>query len=240
MKLHLLSDLHMEFKGSAHVEELVQPADVLILAGDIDVGATKVAKRLKAFSQHYAHVLYTPGNHEFYDGSSPERFDLGLLPDNVHVLAPGTVTIGGVKFIGATLWTDFNKKDPECLSLSRMYISDFRRANVTVEQYIKLHQRDRAFIESEATPEAVVFTHFMPYRQCVHPKWTLDPTTRALNGYFCNDLAWIPAGSWLFGHTHDKYVGERNGTKLYSNPKGYVGENAYYEPMIIEVGGTSK
>jgi len=55
-------------------------------------------------------VLYTPGNHEHYGGS----LDLTVRAmrdaaegSNVRVLEQDVAIVDGVRFIGATLWTDF-------------------------------------------------------------------------------------------------------------------------------------
>ena len=57
-----------------------------------------------------AHILFVPGNHEFH-GSDIEEARRLLARDcadcGVTLLDTEAVTIGHVRFIGATLWTDF-------------------------------------------------------------------------------------------------------------------------------------
>lgn len=55
--------------------------------------------------------IYVAGNHGFYRGSIKESLEDGKaatvgFPD-VHFLENEADTIGGVRFVGATLWTDF-------------------------------------------------------------------------------------------------------------------------------------
>jgi len=64
MKLAIFSDLHNEFTPWTP-PETVKKADVVILAGDIDVGVKGVLWAAKTFSQP---VVYVPGNHEYYKG----------------------------------------------------------------------------------------------------------------------------------------------------------------------------
>ena len=67
MKLLVLSDLHLEF-GQFRVPDVA--FDVVILAGDIAVPASKVpfwACRATNFGESTP-VVFVPGNHEFYNG----------------------------------------------------------------------------------------------------------------------------------------------------------------------------
>jgi predicted phosphodiesterase len=70
MRLHILSDLHLEFW-----DFLPKPtaADVVILAGDIHVGRLGRRWIRKAFGD--APVVYVLGNHEFYNKSLPNLFE---------------------------------------------------------------------------------------------------------------------------------------------------------------------
>jgi predicted phosphodiesterase len=104
--LHLLSDLHIE---QADFEPPVVDADAVVLGGDIGVDVAGVEWARTQFPDHP--VLYLAGNHEFYGATLP-----GLIPrlraaaagSNVHVLENDEIVIGGVRFLGATLWSDFD------------------------------------------------------------------------------------------------------------------------------------
>lgn len=65
MRIHVLSDLHLEF--SPFIAPQVTASDVVILAGDIHVKGHGVPWARPAFE---GPVLYVPGNHEFYGGHS--------------------------------------------------------------------------------------------------------------------------------------------------------------------------
>ena len=61
MRLHILSDLHLEF------EPFTPPAveaDAVILAGDVSTGRNGLKWALKSFPDRP--VIYVLGNHEFY------------------------------------------------------------------------------------------------------------------------------------------------------------------------------
>ncbi|WP_425334298.1 metallophosphoesterase [Polynucleobacter sphagniphilus] len=61
MKLHVLSDLHLEF---ADFTPASNTADVVVLAGDIGLRAEGVTWARKSFPQQA--IIYVAGNHEFY------------------------------------------------------------------------------------------------------------------------------------------------------------------------------
>ena len=122
MKLQLLSDLHLE----AHPHWVALPAtaaDVLVLAGDIgsyqpgsqltdaDFGLGRFSPR----NGWPTPVIFVPGNHE-YDG-----MDFDLAHQRLHEtcdrlgliwLERESVVLSGVRFVGTTLWTDFDALAP--------------------------------------------------------------------------------------------------------------------------------
>jgi len=107
MKVLILSDLHLEFAPFEPAPDL--EFDVVVLAGDIHSPA-KRAVQWAADRFRGKPVIYLLGNHEYYDG----RLDTTLTEarreaegTNVHLLDGDEVVIAGVRFLGATLWTDF-------------------------------------------------------------------------------------------------------------------------------------
>jgi predicted phosphodiesterase len=109
MKLLVLSDLHLEV-GSFRVPDV--EVDVVILAGDIATPGSKVpswARRATNFGESTP-IVFIPGNHEFYGRSmSSTLVDLkrASVGTNFHALDGAEVVLGGVRFLGCTLWTDF-------------------------------------------------------------------------------------------------------------------------------------
>lgn len=62
MKLQIYSDLHLEF---ARFDPAPSDADVVILAGDIDIKSRGVKWASEVFQ---CPVIYVCGNHEYYGG----------------------------------------------------------------------------------------------------------------------------------------------------------------------------
>ena len=104
MRLHILSDLHLEV--DPHFRPPNTDADVLILDGDIAPGTDGLA----AFAGHPGPVIYVPGNHEYYHsditaaGANLRQY---AADAGIHFLDCGELVLDGVRFLGATLWTDF-------------------------------------------------------------------------------------------------------------------------------------
>ena len=77
-------------------------------------------------------VAYVPGNHEWYARLLPEEATkaeslAGEL--HVHFLMDAAVTIGDVRFLGATLWTDYELMAPSPLSVERAMMEASRYPN---------------------------------------------------------------------------------------------------------------
>ncbi|MDN8612405.1 metallophosphoesterase [Variovorax ginsengisoli] len=107
MKILILSDLHLEFAPFETPPAL--EFDVVILAGDIHSPSRRAVQWAESRFAGMP-VIYVPGNHEFYDS----RMDLALSEaraaadgGQVRLLDGDELVIDGVRFLGATLWTDF-------------------------------------------------------------------------------------------------------------------------------------
>lgn len=122
MKIQLLSDLHLE--THPHWKAQCAPgADVLVLAGDIGsyqpgsqlIGADFGLEQFSPLHGWPTPVLFVPGNHE-YDGLD---FDLAhtrlqetCLRLGITWLEREVVQLQGVRFVGTTLWSDYDALAP--------------------------------------------------------------------------------------------------------------------------------
>lgn len=120
MRLHVISDVHLEFQKWRSTWDVgTIDCDVHVLAGDIGVGLSGIAWALEAFTRP---MIYVFGNHEYY-GQRPmtellEKAREKVAGTHVHLLENDAVILSGeegdrVRFIGATLWTDFCIHGPE-------------------------------------------------------------------------------------------------------------------------------
>lgn len=238
MKIRLLSDLHQEFYEDV---DLYQPhgETVLVVAGDLAVGHAACWSALKRFADQVEHVIYVPGNHEYY-GTSIAAFDDYISrfskSTNIHFLNPGSVTIEDVSFIGAALWTNFRQDSFAKLVCARQ-ISDFRTIRgFSGDACAELYSRHITYIKqaySQLPGKKCVVTHFLPAVETIAAQFQ-GPDL--LNYYFANDLGSyigdLTDTVWLFGHTHTPVDVVLGDTRIIANPYGYYRNNTYQQCIL--------
>ena len=181
MKIQLLSDLHREMAPTFSVPDT--DADVIILAGDIDVRIKGIEWAIFEATRLHKPVLYIAGNHEYY---GHEYFSLQekmrAIAEScslVHFLECGEVTINGVRFLGTTLWTDYAStrlsERTQNMRLMSSSIRDHQVISITDKPFmptdaLMLHQASRAWLENKLDApyqgKTVVITHHGPSIKC--------------------------------------------------------------------------
>jgi Icc-related predicted phosphoesterase len=272
VKIQLLSDLHLEVHPAFHPRPAPQ-ADLLVLAGDIgsyqrnskladdDFGLARFSPR----NGWPVPVLYVPGNHEYdnldFDAaharlrSTCERLDITWLERETRV-------IDGVRFIGTTLWADFDalvtdedrtpkgepnwlKKREKAYRAANFYLqkaATTRRGEPVLapewrELALECQQWLRHALDAPFAGTTVVVTHFAPSLRSADPRYGLTPGTAG----FCNSLDdLLPrAQLWLHGHLHCQQDYVANGCRVVANTLGYAtrGEQeGFREQLVLDVG----
>ena len=274
--IQLFSDLHLE----AHPHFVPTPAlgaDLLVLAGDI--GSYQAGSLLQdsdfglaRFSPLHGWpmpVLFVPGNHEYdtfdFDETHSrlrrtcERLGIIWLEREVvclrDLLGPQAPA---VRFVGTTLWTDFDALGPSDASsvtaLSQQLKARdkaFRAANYYLkkalvarngEPLLAAQVREQALVcqtwlrTALAEPFegiTVVITHFAPSLRSADPRYGLTPGTAG----FCNALDdLLPlAHVWLHGHLHAPSNYTAHGCRVVANPLGYARkkEQIGFQPELL-------
>jgi len=255
MKLHILSDLHLEF---APFDPPATDADVVVLAGDISQRTEGIRWARRMFAQQQ--IIFVPGNHEYYGA---ERITtLAAMREaaaacGVHLLDNDAIMIQPerssehVRFLGCTLWTDFrylgDNSQQQAMTEGQKRLSDFHLIRngtgaFTPERSVALHEQSLAWLKNMlATPFAgktVVVTHHLPSANSVAARFresSLSPCfVSRLDDLFGKMTLWI------HGHTHDSFDYQVSGTRVVCNPRGYVTErgieNAEFKPgLTIEI-----
>jgi predicted phosphodiesterase len=245
MRIHLLSDLHNEF-GKPY-QPVVLDADVTVLAGDIDVKARGVPWALETFP---GRVLYVPGNHEFYDGHVSYTLEKMRRAgdDRVVVLDQDVCIIDGVRFLGATSWTDLQATGNPPLAAwdAQQQLKDFKyiRHRPAYHRWTPEAARERALAarawlrEQLAQPfegKTVVITHHAPSPLSIqgHP----SAGRSHIDASYVNrweDLFGEGLDLWCHGHTHLPVDYTLMGTRVVSNPRGYPDDNIQdFSPNLI-------
>jgi len=244
VKIHILSDLHLEF--SSHVPNETD-ADVIILAGDIH---TKGRAATWASGIFATTTVLVAGNHDCYGGSlqGAHRKLRESAREHVHFLEQGIFLHQGVRFIGCTAWTDFRSFGHVQLNVSNAQASmndyrmirhepTFRRLRASDTQAIAEESR-QWLLELVRTPFAgktVVVTHHAPLLQLL-PSW---PDVSGLDAAYGNDWPEFLGQQidlWVFGHTHHAVDVEIGGVRFVSNPRGYPQEQTGFRAdLVIEI-----
>ncbi len=256
MRIQVLSDLHLE-RRYAGVPPLAPDVEAVVLAGDLAPAKKGFIGLAADVWGDAGHVLYVPGNHEYYGsriGDAQHSLALDCARWDVTLLDTAAVTVGAVRFIGATLWTDFRLYgEPRELYAHDAVgrgLNDFAGSirgaswrNFTTWESAHRHAGDRAFIETELAQagkdglEAVVVTHHAPSPRSIHDRFAGD----ALSPGFASDLEdairrFQPA-LWVHGHVHDAVDFTIGRTRVLANPRGKNNEEArdFVPDLVVEI-----
>jgi predicted phosphodiesterase len=110
MKLQILSDLHLQMVKPPYSWRVPETAaEVMVLAGDIGVGLSSVKWAVREADRLRKCAVYVPGNHEYHGErlNVLEKMRAVARGSRVHILDLDEVMLEGVRFLGATLWTDY-------------------------------------------------------------------------------------------------------------------------------------
>ena len=253
MKLHVLSDLHLAIRP---IEAPTIDADVTVIAGDLGTPDEAIAWA-RAFERP---VVLIPGNHDEHAHSIPgavRRLRELAEGTSVHVLANDALVLGGVRFLGPTLWTDYRLYgDAEARALAiaeaQRLIRDYRAIRLDDEgtpftpyAAAALFADNARWLEDRlAEPHdgpTVVVSHHAPSPRSVHPRFAES----IVNPSFVSNAEHLLDGRrvalWIHGHAHDGFDYAVHGTRVLCNPRGHTChgaiENDRFDPrLVVEVG----
>lgn len=112
MKLQIMSDLHLKMhadRGSEFVRHLDPTGvDVLVLAGDITMARhyEDLENVFTLLARKYRHILYVPGNHEYYRSSPKQSGDVNAVVGRKVSIGRDEIkaTLGIVETLGKRLF----------------------------------------------------------------------------------------------------------------------------------------
>jgi len=256
MKLLVLSDLHLEVWRDhlPRIDVSASMPDVVILAGDIHTKFRAASWAAEIFPA--LPIVYVAGNHEFY-GEAVEKTGQEIAREcarypNIRYLDCGEYIYDNVRFLGATLWTDFalfgSDRKWSAMLDARTVMNDYHRIRVASAGYRKLHPQDTARLHTEQRAwlaekldepfagRTVVVTHMAPSMRSIAPKYAADPVSAAFASNL--DELIVKADVWVHGHTHTSFDYEVEGCRVVANPLGYLmrngsAENEEFNPNFI-------
>lgn len=137
MKFTLVSDVHVDLNPWKWecLDPFSYDTGVLVVAGDISNDVWEVSRWLKDARHRFEHVIWVPGNHDFYNiGLHQTRLYDPVLEDKwpyprdmqgmldhyarwcgehgVIFMHRSRITLNGVTFVGATGWHDYRAGEP--------------------------------------------------------------------------------------------------------------------------------
>ena len=235
MKVRVYSDLHLEFQDWTPPQ---LPCDVLVLAGDIHVGVRAFAWARRHFPDEP--IVYVAGNHEYFGSDIPSvlcQMRHAARRTGIHFLEQDGVVIDGVRFLGTSLWTDFDlygsgpRQRAEAMEYAHQAMHDYRAIKWSAHEELRPeHTRQLHLIQSGwlrrniAVPfdgPTAVVTHHLPHPKSVHPLYEGERTNPA----FASDLSALfrdHVTLWVHGHTHESMDYAIGATRVICNPRGYL------------------
>lgn len=242
MKLQIYSDLHLEF---AQFDPTPTDADVVILAGDVDIKSRGVKWANEVFQ---CPVIYVCGNHEYYGGHidhTLRKMNEAAAP-HVHVLENEALILDQTRFLVTTAWTDYSSTGVadaakrvawEWMNDFNVIRTDTNFRRLRPDDLIAKSKAAYAWLTKELDRpfdgKTVVVTHHAPALDYVG-----DDLPTHLIAAYANDWPELlgKADLWIYGHTHVAADFLKNGCRVVSNPRGYPNQKTGFDPnFLIEI-----
>lgn len=262
MRLLIYSDVHLDRRGFkpllADGTRADANADVVVLAGDIDEGTRGFRWARETFPDKP--VIYVAGNHEFYGqhwGRHLDDMREAALQHDILFLEADGIDLGGVRFLGCTLWTDFElfgeEKKKFSIYQAKVRMNDYQEIKIsrTPEMYWVSGKllipeitmaRHRGSVDwlagklAKGDPSrTVVVTHHAPHALSVPAQFQGDALTPAYASDLTRLLSADKCAVWIHGHMHDSCDYQVNGTRVICNPRGYTTRHGGRENAAFQV-----
>jgi Icc-related predicted phosphoesterase len=254
MKIQIFSDLHVDVHPIKPIT-IVPGVNLVIVAGDVCEGMPRAFEHLRRIVSMDIPILMVPGNHEFYRKFIPDELALAFAHAgafNLHLLSDTAVELGGVRFVGATLWTDYRifgeTNQAAVMNTCAKCMNDHRLIGWQKKPWLRfrpqeaalLHHQSKIFIaETLALPFAgptVVVSHHAVHWDSVHPRFRSDPVTGAFVSDQSELIEVYQPTLWVHGHVHNSCDYRVGGTRIVCNPHGYGPENPDFDgAFTVEV-----
>ena len=241
MRIHPVSDLHIDFEEYEFPEDLDSP-DVVIMAGD-------TAEGLRGFKWALTlpyKVIYILGNHENY---SHDRFelikDMRLMSvgTNVTFMENDEYCVEGVRFLAATLFTDYEYGATTVVNMmnaqremSDFYYSKYKGKKIIPQNYLDWHNESKRFLNDRLDAKfdgpTIVISHHGPTPKCLEAFGRPDKLSASYASEKLDNVI-AKANLWIFGHTHTSSDFMLGDCRVLSNARGYYGENQDFNSHLI-------
>lgn len=248
MIIQFASDLHLgswpNWLYLVEKQPILGPADLLILAGDID-RIDDIGRSAKQIVRHFKEVYVVPGEVEYKSANenilrcfhSLEK----RIVENLTLVNNKTIIYDSVRIIFTTLWTEITESTPEVEEYfkKRFYIWH-RGEHIDLKTYDSNHQTCKKFLITElAKPfagQTIVVSHYPPFPSM----FSRNPRHQKLPEAYYVDLLEIihnfPIDHWIYGHNGRNEPSFRIGTTwFHTNQLGDLmyGEQTGFDPQKV-------
>jgi len=215
MKLHILSDLHLDLEGDIAIPET--DADLVILAGDIEGGFDSIRWAIRTFDKP---TLFVAGNHEIVAGNKDklQRFQELAKGTSLTILDNEVFICNGVRFLGCTLWAPANQRMRDAMNESILWL--------------------KKMLTNNYDGKTIVVTHYSPLHESLNHETLIDSNLAQRISVNLKEL--IESSDillWVHGHIHKKQDYFCGKTKIICNPRGYAHmlEPDFNPNLVIEI-----
>jgi hypothetical protein len=262
MRVTPISDLHIGIDRNGWANPPRVDCDVLAVIGDVTDPMLKGMEWIVENYGYVPHIMWVPGNHCFYKsprGTADEfcyyedvmargrekaaALGIKLLQNDVH-------EIDGVRFAGATLWSDYSILPAGWTRKMAMYFS--QNGRLPDAEHWSARDRHNDFVEIRMgagnskhrfTPSQSLALHnesFEFFKRVLETPFAgetvcishMGPASSVVDMsahcwlYGSTDIEDLMRGPnapalWLHGHVHSSFDYELAGTRVICNPRGY-------------------
>lgn len=233
VSIHTLVDWMYKKLFDFHPEKL-EPADYLIIAGDLGMSNTYdkiLADITKRTESKFKKILHIAGNHDHWwhssqSASNTKKPDTPNFDNDYCEHSDGEYV-----FLGCTLWTPIPNEAAWRIARS---MNDYIYTPGKFTPYESRQQFEvqskwlRDKIEANKDKKVIVFTHHQPFEELIPDKYksninwsdaneayvVMDHSLDDINKYGNIKL-------WCCGHTHENFDGMLHGVHVVRNPIGY-------------------
>ncbi|WGS18638.1 MULTISPECIES: metallophosphoesterase family protein [unclassified Bradyrhizobium] len=255
MKVQIFSDLHVGVLPIKMIT-IADGVEAVIVAGDVCEGAPRAFEHLRRIVPIHIPIVMVLGNHEFYRRFVRSELKLACSQApafNIHVLENSGVVLSGVRFVGATLWTDYRifgdanlagvmatcaagMNDHRLIGWRKQPWQRFRPQEAAL-----LHHQSRAYLTEVLAATfagpTVVITHHAVHWDSILPKFRSQRLTAAYVSDLSGLISTHKPDIWVHGHVHNSSDYRIGATRIICNPHGYGSENPQFDPaMTVKIG----
>ncbi len=250
LRLQVMSDLHFD-SAPWDMPRAVPGVDAVVIAGDTCSGAEKCFAYLRAAFPAPLPLIVVLGNREFHSRSvvGELRRARGIAPEyDITLLDDGTHVVDGVRFVGATLWTDYRlhgedrqadavAADAHRGDFARIALTDTPRRAFSPLDAVARHEASSAYVARRlAQPfdgPTVVVTHHAPSARSLDPRMAGGVRDASYASRLDRMIIGGAPTLWVHGHVHGSCDYGLCRTRVVCNPKGPGSANPAFDPSLV-------